>query len=94
MAIWLILTMPVKTREASIELLRVLLMFGICFLHSVSAGPLNRAWVANVFMPCVGGFAFISGWFGIRFSARKIMLLYLTVFWTPRRWLCAKLKRK
>ena len=33
-------------------------------------------WLANLFYWCVPGFVFISGWFGIDFSIKKILKLY------------------
>lgn len=68
-------------RNSSIELFRVLLMFGICLLHSITQGGHNQAWVANVLTPCVAGFVFISGWYGIRFSVRKLVLLWGIALW-------------
>ena len=65
-------------RNASIELYRILLMYGIVTLHvPYVLGPafcwenIGLAW-------CVDGFVFITGWFGIRFSVRKLALLYGT----------------
>ena len=69
------------TRNSSIEFLRCLLMFGICFLHSITQGGYNQAWIANIFGTCVVGFVFISGWYGIRFSVRKIILLWGIAIW-------------
>ena len=63
-------------RNASIEFYRVMLMFGICFLHAVGFGGHGEPWVCNVFASCVVGFVFISGWFGVRFSWGKIAKLY------------------
>lgn len=64
-----------KTRNSGIELLRVILMFGICMCHSVGAG--GHIWVPlrNVCMMCTVGFIFITGWFGIHFSLKRIAKL-------------------
>lgn len=62
-------------RNAAIELLRVLLMFGICLCHSVGAGGHMFEPLRNVCMMCTVGFVFISGWFGIRLSAMRIAKL-------------------
>ena len=62
-------------RNASIELLRILLMFGICLCHSVGAGGHICEPVRNIFMMCTVGFIFISGWFGIRLSLWRIAKL-------------------
>lgn len=63
-------------RNSSVDLYRCLLMFGICLLHSMTQGGHNVPWVANTLYWCVTGFVFISGWYGIRFSFRKVLKLY------------------
>ena len=63
-------------RDPSIEVLRLLLMFGICLLHSVSKGICNCQWLDKLLSPCVCGFVFVSGWFGVKFSIRKVVRLY------------------
>ena len=64
-------------REESIEAFRVLLMLGICLLHvcGTQCGHPTQ-WLANMLYWCVPGFVFISGWFGMRFSLKKIIRLY------------------
>ena len=51
-------------------------MFGICLLHSIGFGPYPRAWAINILSSCVVGFVFISGWFGVDFSVKKLLRLY------------------
>lgn len=65
-------------RNASIELYRILLMYGIVVLHV--GGILGPAfcWEKTGLCWCVDGFVFITGWFGVRFSVRKLALLYGT----------------
>ena len=63
-------------REGSIELYRCLLMFGICLLHAINFGGYGSRWMANMLAPCVVGFVFISGWFGINFKWQKVLKLY------------------
>ena len=63
-------------RNKNLEVYRVALMFGICFLHCVSQGGHVRTWLANILLSCVDGFVFISGYFGIRFMPSKILRLY------------------
>ena len=63
-------------RNDSIEVFRVLLMFGICFLHAVSHGDFYCHTLVKILCPAVCGFVFISGWFGVRFSVGKILRLY------------------
>lgn len=71
--------MSIQNRNPSVELLRVLMVFGICWLHAITTcarinSPLSRI---NYFLyPCVVGFVFITGWFGISFSWRRLLKLY------------------
>ena len=76
--------MSKQPRNASIECYRVLLMLGICLLHSITQGPYNKDWFifgvagpSKLLATCVNGFVFISGWYGIRTNFRKIARLYL-----------------
>lgn len=67
----------VKLRDDGVESLRVLLMFGICLLHSISqCGHYNR-WIAQPLLACVDAFVFISGYYGIRFKPSKLLRLYV-----------------
>lgn len=63
-------------RNTVIDIYRCLLMLGICMLHAVAQAGHNVPWVANLLSWCVTGFAFISGWFGIKFSVGKLIKLY------------------
>ena len=65
-------------RNVSIELLRCLLMFGICMCHSVGAGGYIYEPVRNIFMMCTVGFIFITGWFGVCFSVKRVAILIFT----------------
>ena len=72
-----------KKRNASIELFRCACIFGVCLLHALEqggyAGP-HRG-LDNLMMPSVVGFVFISGWFGIRLTARHVWrLLSISVY--------------
>ena len=62
-------------RNASIELFRLLLMFGICLLHSAINPGYSRAWFINITCFCVTAFAFISGYYGASFRPSKIVRL-------------------
>ncbi len=62
-------------RNPSIELFRVFLMFEIVLMHSVGFGE-HASRIVNFIAPGVAGFAFISGWFGIKFSWKKVVKLY------------------
>lgn len=64
-----------KTRNASIELFRLVLMFGICLLHACIKPGYCKAWFVNLTPWCVTAFAFVSGYFGARFKVSKILRL-------------------
>ena len=65
-----------KTRDPVIELYRILLMFGICWLHCLCQGAWQGMWPRWVLSACVPGFVFISGYFGVKFSVSKTIRLY------------------
>lgn len=68
--------MSVQPRNPSVEFFRILLMFGICLLHSAKDGLMPSAALANLFMPCVTGFVFITGWYGVEFSIARVCKLF------------------
>lgn len=68
-------------RNPSIELYRCLLMFGICFLHSIQFGKCGHPWYESITIWCVTGFVFITGYFGCKFAVSKIAKLYGIAFW-------------
>lgn len=82
------LTDTKPARNMSIELMRCSMMFGIVLLHIIvqdgwfeQGGPFSRRFI-NLLSPCVEGFVFISGYYGIRFSTGKMFkLLALFVFY-------------
>lgn len=66
-----------KDRDVSVEILRVLLMLGICISHSRNVLHISEPWIISWFFPaCVPCFVFISGWYGMHFNVRKILKLY------------------
>ena len=67
-------------RDVSIELYRCFLMFGICWLHCCSQGGRfeETKWIYYLMRPCVVGFVFISGWFGLKLNVRKVAALLFT----------------
>ena len=67
-------------RNNSIELLRDLLMLGICVLHSCSLGGYPTGWVCRLLCPCVPCFIFISGYYGIKATPSRIARLIGTAF--------------
>ncbi|MBR4523484.1 MAG: hypothetical protein IKO64_04540 [Kiritimatiellae bacterium] len=69
-------------RDASIELYRVAMILGVCFLHSITFGKLSPTPIYDsVCMFCVVGFVLITGWFGCRLHVRKIIDLYAIGLW-------------
>ena len=84
-----------KQRNMSFELMRLLMVFGIVLLHVITqsgyleaGGAFARKFI-NLLYPCVVGFVFISGWFGIKFSPGKaarlvgLFLFYELIFSWP-----------
>ena len=69
-------------RDTSLELYRVSMIIGVCFLHSITFAKFVLAPAYNsVCMFCVVGFALISGWFGVRPSIDKFLRLYGVGLW-------------
>lgn len=64
-----------RMRNKGIELLRVLLMLGICGIHV--AAFMGGAWkyLGKTLWPCVVAFVFISGYYGVKFSVKKVVRL-------------------
>lgn len=72
-------------RNPNIELYRCLMMLGIVMLHIFAIPEVWRIGgnkFVYVLMPCVDGFALISGYFGVRFSFVKLAKLYLIALWS------------
>lgn len=65
-------------RNANIELFRMMLMFGIVLLHTSAHAFVFYHWLQYSMDFCVTGFVFISGYYGIKFSCKKIIKLYCT----------------
>ena len=63
-------------QNGGVEVLRVLLMFGITVLHQSAEFGVVRSFIGRLSEVCVVGFVFISGWYGIRFSFAKLVRLY------------------
>lgn len=66
-----------KHRDAGVEFFRLTLMMGIVLLHVIGQGgyPMRGFW--DLMRPCVDGFVFISGYYGVRFSLLKMVRLCL-----------------
>lgn len=58
------------------------MMLGICWLHASGryCGHPTE-WLSNISYWCVTGFVFLTGWFGLRFSVRKLVKLYLVAIY-------------
>lgn len=63
-------------RDVNIELYRCFLTLGIVILHVIGLYGKEWHWLSSAFVWCVPGFVFITGWFGCRFSFRKVAALY------------------
>lgn len=68
-------------RDGEIELYRMLLMVGICLMHTLQASGLGMSPLSHLMEGCVDGFVFISGWFGVKFSWNKLLRLYAVALW-------------
>lgn len=73
--------MKIAHRNFGVEALRVGLMFGICLLHVLALAPVKWDPLKNIVGSCVASFVCISGWYGIKFSMRKVFSLTLTAVW-------------
>ena len=65
-----------KQRNSGVELLRILLMLGIVALHTLCYVGKGLTIVAHLCEACVVGFVFISGYYGISFTIRKLVSFY------------------
>ena len=71
----------VQRRDSSLDLLRIIMMLGICAIHAVHQGPIPTPRWSCLLDVCIGGFVFLSGWFGVRPSVRKILELCFQGFY-------------
>lgn len=69
-----------KGRNIGVEAYRILLTFGICYLHAMTTCGYSATGVGGrisyLLYSCVVGFVFITGWFGISFSIIKLLKLW------------------
>lgn len=71
---------PVKisgnnNRNAAIDLFKCFLMVGICLRHAINFSGLATGFEVRLWSWAVPAFAFISGYYGVRFSGWKIVNL-------------------
>ncbi len=62
-------------RNASIDLLRLFLMFAICLQHVTCVGAPICPWLNKVSSFGVNGFILISAWYGVSFRVSKVLRL-------------------
>lgn len=63
-------------RNIGLDLFRIIMMFGICLIHTCGQGKYKCTTLHNMMLPSVVGFAMLSGFFGIRFAPSKLVRLY------------------
>ena len=68
-------------RDPRIELYRCLHTLGIVILHVIGFYGKEWHWLSSAFVWCVPGFVFITGYFGLKFSLKKIVRLYGICLW-------------
>ena len=70
-------------RNASLELFRIVMMLGICWLHCSQQGGLfqETRWIYRDMRPCVVGFVFLTGYFGMSFKLSKAFKLTGVCLW-------------
>ena len=73
--------MKSSKRELNVELFRIVLMLGICLVHTVFIGAHHgifgmSEWLNGLVGGAVDAFVFISGWYGIKFKTKKILAFY------------------
>lgn len=92
---------PSKERNASLDVLRCLLMFGVVLQHTFAVCkyggviPYSAYIVADCLThPSVDGFTSISGWFGVRCTLKKLFrLACLILFCGTAHWLVYQIGR-
>lgn len=72
-------------RDGAVELLRVLLVFGICLLHSFGQSAVKCRMGEQVLLWVVDAFVFISGWYGYGLAGRNA---FVSCFWGRIRQFC------
>lgn len=68
-------------RDSRIELYRCLLTWGIVFLHVTGFYASGTMRLSSAFVWCVPGFVFITGYFGSKFSWKKVLKIYGVALW-------------
>ena len=68
-------------RDSRIELYRCLLTWGIVFLHVAGGYATGSMRLSSAFVWCVPGFVFITGYFGSKFSWKKVLKIYGVALW-------------
>lgn len=67
-----------RHRDYTVEVYRIALTFGICFVHCITKGGYDKPWLSNILLSCVNGFVFITGYYGVTFKPSKVLRLFAT----------------
>ena len=68
-------------RDEGIEVLRCILMFGICLIHATAHSSDRCWWLGNIANCSVIAFVFISAWYGLKLKWRKVLSLVGMAAW-------------
>lgn len=69
--------MSVAKRNVGIDLFRCVLVYGICAYHAFYCGEYASGSMSRLWTWCVPAFAFVSGYYGVRFRMSKLLHLYV-----------------
>ena len=67
-----------KERNVGIDLFRCVCIYGICIYHAFFTGEFANGYESRLWTWCVPGFAFISGYYGVKLRLSKLLHLWLT----------------
>lgn len=70
-----------KKRDEGVEVLRCILMLGICLIHATAYSTDRCWWLGNIANCSVAAFVFISGWYGIKCRLGKIINMVCMALW-------------
>ena len=66
-----------RERNVGIDLFRCVCIYGICVYHAFFTGEFANGYESRLWTWCVPGFAFISGYYGVKFRLSKLLRLWL-----------------
>lgn len=67
-----------EKRNVGIDLFRCVCVYGICAYHAFFMGGFANGFESRLWTWCVPGFAFISGFYGVRLRVSKVIRLWVT----------------